>query len=40
MFWGHGGNLDPLSFDAFIHNLTPGDDYGLETLRWTLEDLP
>ncbi|WP_457963331.1 hypothetical protein M1E17_18085 [Arthrobacter sp. D1-29] len=39
VFWGHGGNLDALSFEAFIQGLMPGDNHDLETLRWTLKDL-
>jgi hypothetical protein len=40
MYWGYGGNLDVLSFDAFIHGLIPGDRHDLDVLRWMLDDLP
>jgi hypothetical protein len=39
VYWGQGGNLDMLSFDAFIQGLVSGAEYDLDALHWALRDL-
>jgi hypothetical protein len=39
VFWGHGGSLDVLGFDAYIHGLVLGAEFDLNALQWALQDL-
>ena len=37
-YWGNGGNVGLVEFDAYLYDLIPLDAFDLQILTWALED--
>ena len=39
LYWNHGGRCHPFDFDAFVHDVLPGEWFDVDALAVAVEEL-